>query len=132
MLRAYLDIEQTRLGELLDYTIDCDPALHALRLPPFLLLPLVENAVKYGAATSKDRVSIRLAFRRGADGGVLIEVANSGAWIAPDTTERPVPSLGIGLENLRQRLVRYFPGKHEFTTEPTDGWVVVRLRLHPS
>jgi ligand-binding sensor domain-containing protein len=132
MLRAYLDIEQTRLGDLLDYTIDCDPSLHALRLPPFLLLPLVENAVKYGSATSKDRVSIRLAFRRGADGGVLIEVANSGVWIAPDTTERPVPSLGIGLENLRQRLARYFPGKHEFTTEPTDGWVVVRLRLHPS
>lgn len=132
MLRAYLDIEQTRLGELLDYTIDCDPSLNALRLPPFLLLPLVENAVKYGSATSKDRVSIRLAFRRGADGGVLIEVANSGAWIAPDTTERTVPSLGIGLENLRQRLARYFPGKHEFTTEPADGWVVVRLRLHPS
>lgn len=130
MLRAYLDIEQTRLGDLLDYTIECDPSLTGLRLPPFLLLPLVENAVKYGAATSKDRVRIRLAFRRGADGGLLIEVANSGHWIAPETTERSVPSLGIGLENLRQRLARYFPGKHEFTTEPTDGWVVVRLRLH--
>ncbi|PAW61751.1 MAG: hypothetical protein B9S34_16035 [Opitutia bacterium Tous-C1TDCM] len=129
MLRAYLDIEQTRLGDLLEYTIESDPALDALRLPPFLLLPIVENAVKYGAATSRDRVRIRLAFRRGDDGRVLIEVANSGQWIAPGTAERSVPSLGIGLENLRQRLARYFPGRHEFTTEPADGWVVVRVRL---
>ncbi len=129
MLRAYLDIEQTRLGDLLEYSIEADPALGGLRLPPFLLLPLVENAVKYGAATSRDRVRIRLAFRRGDDGRVLIEVANSGRWIAPGTAEPSVPSLGIGLENLRQRLARYFPGRHEFTTEPTEGWVVVRVRL---
>ena len=85
--------------------------------------------MKYGAATSKDRVRIRLAFRRGPDGRILIEVANTGAWIPPTDTDRTVPSLGIGLENLRQRLARYFPGKHEFTTEPTDGWVVARIHL---
>ena len=129
MLRAYLDIEQTRLGDLLNYEIHSEPSLHSLRLPPFLLLPLVENAVKYGAATSQDRVRIRLNFSRGPSGEVRIEVANSGSWIAPDARERSVPSLGIGLENLRQRLARYFPGRHEFTTERTDGWVVVRLSL---
>ncbi len=75
------------------------------------------------------RSGIRLTFRRGPEGNVLIEVANSGQWIAPGATERRVPSLGIGLENLRQRLAKYFPGKHEFTTVPGEGWVVVRLRL---
>ncbi len=129
MLRAYLDIEKTRLGELFDYAIESDPALNRLRLPPFLLLPLVENAVKYGAATSRDSVRIRLKFSRGPDGRVLIEVANTGAWIPPTDTDRTVPSLGIGLENLRQRLARYFPGKHEFTTEPDNGWVVARIHL---
>ena len=129
MLSAYLDIEKTRLGENLEYSIDSEPGLAALRLPPFLLLPLVENAVKYGAATSQDHVRIRLSFRRSPDGRVLIEVANTGDWIPPETAERTVPSLGIGLENLRQRLARYFPGKHEFTTEPAGGWVIVRLHL---
>jgi hypothetical protein len=40
-----------------------------------------------------------------------------------------VHSTKIGIENLRQRLARYYPGTHEFTTEARDGWVVVRLRL---
>lgn len=60
MLRAYLDIEQVRLGDLLTLEIEADPAANDVRIPPFLLLPMVENAVKYGSATSVDHVAIRL------------------------------------------------------------------------
>lgn len=128
LLRAYLEIEQARMGELMQVEIQSEPLLDDFALPPFLLLPLVENAVKYGAATSAERLGIKLAVRRERDRGVEITVANTGEWLEPGA--HSTPSTGIGLENLRQRLDRYFPGAHEFTTETAGPWVVMRLRLH--
>ena len=127
MLRSYLEIEKTRLGELLTIEIDADPAAGNVRIPPFLLLPLVENAVKYGTATSVDHVGLRLRLRREADDALDIEVANTGEWLEPGA--HSAPSTGIGIENLRQRLARYYPDAHEFTTRSAGGWVCVRLRL---
>jgi LytS/YehU family sensor histidine kinase len=70
------------------------------------------------------RLRIRAA-RHESD--LLIEVANTGRWQPFDAT-RP-DATGIGLENLRQRLQRYYPGAHTFATEVRDGWVVARLRF---
>jgi len=127
LLRAYLEIEQARMGELMQVEIQSEPFLENFALPPFLLLPLVENAVKYGAATSPERLGIKLTVRREGARGIEITVANTGEWLEPGA--HSAPSTGIGLENLRQRLARYFPGAHEFTTETAGPWVVMRLRL---
>lgn len=129
LLRAYLDIEQSRWGDLLEVTIDCAPELAGERLPHFLLLPLVENALKYGHATSEDKVGLRLTARREADGALLLEVANTGKWIEPAAKKSGV-SLGIGLGNLRERLRRHYLGRHDFVITSTEGWIIVRLRIH--
>jgi hypothetical protein len=128
LLRAYLEIERSRWGELLDVEFAFDPALDGERLPHFLLLPLVENALKYGRATSPDRVGLRLVARRDADGALVLEVANTGEWIEP-TAKKTVSSLGIGLENLRERLARYYPRSHHLAITHADGWVTVTLRI---
>jgi sensor histidine kinase YesM len=127
MISAYLDIEQTRWGELLKVTLDVDPESKSDRLPALLLLPLVENALKYGRATSRSGLEIRVMAKH-IDGCLVLEIANTGRWLEP--AERgSTTSLGIGLENLRQRLNSTYPGTHEFTTKETDGWVTARLRL---
>ncbi len=130
MLQSYLDIERFRLGELLTVSIELDLTAAPVLIPRLLLLPLVENALKYGAATSADRVELRISARRESE-GLLIEVANTGRWIEEPAT-RQVPSFGIGHENLRERLNRYFPNGHEFTHHASDGWVRVVLRLQRS
>jgi LytS/YehU family sensor histidine kinase len=127
MLRSYLEIELSRLGELLTVEIGVDPAVEREKLPRLLLLPLVENALKYGAATSPDRVQLRLKARRGSD-ELVIEIANSGTWVE-QPQESAVPSLGIGHDNIRERLARYYPGRHSFEHSAADGWVTVRLVL---
>ena len=127
MLRTYLDIEQTRLGELLSVAFETDLALDAEPLPRLLLLPLVENALKYGQATSPDSLALRLTARR-TPAGMVFEIANTGEWV--ERGARPgLPSLGIGHENLLERLLRHYPGAHEFTHGAKDGWVTVRLTL---
>jgi hypothetical protein len=130
MLRAYLDIEQTRMGELLSVEFDVDATLEAMMMPRLLLLPLVENGLKYGQATSEDSLRIRISARRAPDGGegVVFEIANTGAWV--ERGARPgIPSTGIGHENLRERLRRHYPDAHAFTHEAKDGWVLVRLAI---
>ncbi len=129
LLRTYFEIERSRWGDLLDLHIAIDPGLEAEPLPHFLLLPLVENALKYGRATSPDRVGIRLAARRAAGGeGLVVVVANTGRWVQP-AERRTVSTLGIGLENLRERLTRYYAKSHRLDIAERDGWVEVTLEL---
>lgn len=128
LLRSYLAIEQSRWGELLEVDVRHDSTLDAERLPYFLLLPLVENALKYGQATSPDRVGLRLVTRRGESDGIDIEIANTGEWIEP-SAKKTVATLGIGLENLRQRLARTYRKAYRLDFSAADGWVVARLRL---
>ncbi len=128
LLCAYLEIEQSRWGALLDVEISCDAALASERLPHFLLLPLLENALKYGRATSPDRVGIRLHAARDDEGALVLTVANTGEWIEP-TARKTVSTLGIGLENLRERLARHYPRSHRLAVTHADGWVTVTLRL---
>ena len=128
MISSYLDMERTRWRELLRTRIDATPDTLTLRVPPFLLLPLVENAIKYGTRTSAETVEVVITVRRVAPNGVHLEVANTGQWVEPTGTRTPF-STGIGLENLRQRLQRYFPGAHEFTIQATGGWVRATVRI---
>lgn len=125
-LRGYLEVEKVRWGENLQLEFAVAPEVQAVRLPPFLLLPLVENAIKYGSRTSPGVLRVAVRSRRDA-GSLLIEIANTGEWLEPAAT-RP-DSTHIGLENLRQRLQRYYPDAHTFTIDARDGWVTVTLRL---
>ncbi len=131
LLRSYLEIEQSRWGALLDVTIDCDPAMAGEQLPHFLLLPLVENALKYGRATSADRVGLKLKAERGAGGALVFTVANTGEWVEA-SSKKTVSTLGIGLENLRERLARHYPRTHHLEFSHADGWVTAVLRISAS
>lgn len=128
MLRAYLDIEQTRLQELLSVELAVPADLENLALPRLLLLPLVENALKYGAATSDPPLRLRIAIRRTDPDGLELEVANTGRWVTHPAAHH-LPTHGIGHDNLRERLRRHYPDAHEFLHEEREGWVLVRLRL---
>ena len=128
MLRSYLEIEQARWRDALRVEFNLDPAAETTRLPAFLLLPLVENAIKHGGATSPDVLTLRIATRTPHPDTVEIEIANTGRWLAPDEP-RTAASHGIGLENLRARLARSFPPTPPLDISSRDGWVFLVLRL---
>lgn len=96
-------------------------------IPPFLLLPLVENALKHGRQSTAGVLKVRLSARLEDDRALVLEVANTGTWL--ELGESQAPSTGIGLENLRQRLKRSYPGAHRLTNTTSDGCVVITLRL---
>lgn len=79
VLESYLLISQIRFEEL-RYTIAVEPALETLRVPKLFLLPLVENAIKYGLRYRHDLV-IEISVRRIAD-AIYFTVADNGPGIS--------------------------------------------------
>ncbi len=118
---AYLSIEQARFGERLITVFEVPPAVTRARVPSLILQPLIENAVKYAVAPSRDPVTIKLT-AAALDDRLRIEVSDDGT-AGPD---RP-PSLGLGLENVRRRLELAYAGRASFTFGPNlpSGFRVV-------
>lgn len=129
LLAAFLDLEQVAAGGALRVRFEIDPASRACRLPPLLLQPLVENALKYGDPTTGPHREIVLVAK--VDGATLrLEVSNSGQWADRPPEPLPRPVSGLGLANVRERLARIGGGGAELaiaTDQP--GWVTVRITL---
>ncbi len=107
IVRAYLEVEQLRLGDRLRVEIDVDPAAMDVRIPVLSIQPLVENAIKHGVAPRTEPGYVRIQARIGGC-GLQIAVENSGA--GPGGSKVTSGS-GVGLQNVRRRLeICYGPG----------------------
>jgi hypothetical protein len=98
LVERYLGIEQVRFGERLRVERAVDPDAAVCRVPPLLLQPLVENAIKHGIQDLVDGGAIRIEARREGDLLRLV-VENPVDADAPDRRGQ-----GVGLENVRRRL----------------------------
>jgi signal transduction histidine kinase len=125
-IEQYLAVEKVRFEDDLQVTVDVDPAAGRLPMPAFLVLPLVENAVKHGQRTSPSPLRIHVTGRCTDEGVLAVEVANTGHW----RTDRDAPSgTDTGLDNVRARLRTRYPGHHRFTVTEDDGWVRARIEI---
>jgi LytS/YehU family sensor histidine kinase len=114
LLQKYMAIEKVRFGARLTMHEEIQEESKACLLPPLLLQPLVENAVKHGIASLPEGGDVRLAVQR-QNGRLAILVENS--W---DPEAPPRRSGGLGLKNVQQRLeARY--GKDANLRVNTEG-----------
>ena len=133
LVESYLAIEQARFEERLVIAIDVPLILRAHAIPPLVLQPLVENAIKHGIARRRDGgcVSVSAVWDgSGADGPALVlAVADDGegAWPAAVEAGR---RQGLGLSNLERRLEAHYGGRATFqmASAPERG-TKVTLRL---
>jgi len=101
LTQAYLDVEQIRLGSRLRVEMHVEEDCRACLVPPLILQPLIENAVKHGIATLVEGGTIRVeSFVR--DGQLRVTVEN------PFDPQAPAPRHGLGLRNLHRRLQTRF------------------------
>ncbi|OYT72996.1 MAG: hypothetical protein CFK52_03015 [Chloracidobacterium sp. CP2_5A] len=126
-VQSYLEVQRARFEQKLNCEIEVSPEAKSLTIPPFLLQPLVENAIKFGMRTSRLPLRIRISARTRGD-RLSIRVTNSGAWIAPPS-RAGAEGMGIGLANVRRRIAEAFPGRAELRAFSRGGWVSLRLRL---
>jgi len=114
LAKRYLAIEQIRFGSRLQVAWELDPAAGTARVPPLLLQPLVENAVRHGVepgdagGTIRVRTQVRL-------GRAVISIANS----VPSEPSRP--GSGMALRNVRERLRLMHDVAAQFDTKLEHG-----------
>jgi two-component system, LytTR family, sensor histidine kinase AlgZ len=122
LAQRYLAIEQIRFGKRLQVQWSLDPGAQQARLPPLLLQPLVENAVRHGVEPSASGARLRIStLRRG--GTVVIKVTNS----VPSGAGQP--GQGLALTNVRDRLLLLHDVRARFRTAFKDGVFQVRLEI---
>lgn len=97
LARRYLAIEQIRYGKRLQLSWDIDGRVGRARVPPLVLQPLVENAVRHGVepATEGARIWVQASVRRGQ---AVVLVSNTVGDMPS------VPGNGMALHNVRERL----------------------------
>ena len=120
LAQRYLDIEQIRFGSRLHVSWELDPQAGSARVPPLLLQPLVENAVRHGVEPAADGGVIRIRTRIKL-GRAVLSIANS----VPDAPSRP--GNGIALKNVRERLRLMHDVAAQFESRLEDG--VFRVQI---
>jgi two-component system, LytTR family, sensor histidine kinase AlgZ len=98
LTRSYLDVEQVRFGQRLRVRQDFDPVCADCEVPPLLVQPLVENAIKHGIATLTEGGEISMIGRRVRD-AIRVTIENPFDPEAPATRRN-----GFGLASVRNRL----------------------------
>jgi two-component system, LytTR family, sensor histidine kinase LytS len=109
-VRSYLELEQARFGPQLEVKIDADEDALLVRLPPLLVQPLVENAIKHGKTDRPLHLLVRARVRRGR---LRVTVRDDGRGIARDAIDRVLEQgvgegTGLGLANVNLRLTAHY------------------------
>ena len=131
LIEAYLDIEHARFEQRLRVRIDVPQALRTIRLPPLLLQPIVENAVKHGIAPLRHGgdVTVTARIHASAPRTLILTVNDTGAGATPRELERGRQD-GVGLSNIERRLARQYgtAATLAITTEAGSG-TTVEIRM---
>jgi len=127
LLRNYMELEKIRYGDRLDVSFDIQGSISGKYIAPLLLMPFVENAFKHGAAQSEGPSWIRISLETEAD-EIFFMVENSLSGIPSGGT--PELKSGIGLENVRKRLILLYPERHWLQIKEDDTyWISLKIKL---
>jgi len=131
ILNRYVGVEQVRFGGKLAFDVEVPDPLRGVTVPSFLLQPLVENAIRHGRAAADgaaalgvraEQVQDRLVLSVWDDGAMSTTSANSPA-------NSPEESHGVGLRNVRERLLQLYGAAQSFDIGRTEGQTVARISI---
>ncbi|MEM9327338.1 MAG: histidine kinase [Bacteroidota bacterium] len=118
----YLDLEKERFGQRLNFLVAVKEELLPYLMPPLIMQPLVENAVKHGISPLITGGSITISIQKDGD-QVLFEIRDNGVGIDPELKDE-VFTKGVGLSNTHQRLERMYSTGLEIADNDPSGLVV--------
>lgn len=122
-LKLYLEIEQVRFGHRLQTHLQIKPGCEQLMVPPLVLQPLMENAIKFGLYGTIGQVNIQLNVH--CDERMLyVQIENPF-----DPEGSGIRGTGFGLSSIRRRLYLLFERNDLLLTKVNDGTFIAELKL---
>lgn len=126
-LADYLALMQVRMGSRLRFEFDLPPALAELPVPPLLLQPLVENAIKHGLEAHIGGGLLHIAATLD-EAALILTVADNGRGLDPAAT--PSPGGGFGTTQVRERLTVSYGPQARLTLSPgADGGTLASIHI---
>lgn len=123
-MNNYIDLMKLRLSSKVELQIAFPHDFTDFTIAPLLFVPFIENAFKHGVSY-REPSSIKIGMR--IEEGTIHFVAQNS--IAKGTSNQDMQHSGIGLENVRKRLLLLFPGRHELNVENGEDTFNVRLSI---
>lgn len=125
LLRAYLEILAIRMGERLAFELDLPEALRDATVPPMLLQPLVENAIRHGLEPRVEGGRVRVGARE-SSGQLVLTVEDDGPGLGTSSSN----GTGVGLAHVKARLdAAYGEAASLEADEPGGGGTRITLHL---
>jgi two-component system sensor histidine kinase LytS len=132
-VKSYLAIEHARFGDRIRFEMAIEPSVEEWLVPPLIVQPLVENAVKHGLSGKEEGGKIWVHAARN-NGDLEIRVRDDGVGMAPMVIDRVfaveepkrVKTSGLGLWNVNQRLEHIYgpPYRMRIFSKPHRGTVI--------
>lgn len=116
--RSYLALASKRFGDRLKVEFDVDPESRDTNLPPMVLQPLVENAIRHGIGGSETGGTVRISTRR-EDDHTEVRIEDTGSGIHDEEWDHLMEE-GIGLKNTHERLQTLFGDDNGLEIEPNE------------
>lgn len=117
--RNYLDLEKIRFEDRLRIEWELDPSLDSFEIPPFSLQMMIENAIKHGISNLVNGGVVKVIISGNAK-EVCVSVENSGNL-------KEVVDLGVGIQNVKRRLLLQYGEGASFHLNELDGKVVAKM-----
>ena len=131
LVKSYVIIEQARFGNRLAVTYEIDPSLLSGSIPPLIIQPLVENAVRHGLMPKEEGGHISVTVRREAS-SMVIAVTDDGVGIPADKLAKlganKQESASVGLRNMNRRLFKHYGEALHIASQEGRG-TTVTLKL---
>ena len=122
-LRDYLDLEKLRTGDKAEISFEVNGETDFKMVEPLLLIPFVENAFKHGINTLKSGGVVRINLECKAKQITFTCINNFNSSIKKEST-------GTGINNVRKRLERLYPGRYDLFINKEDAQFKVVLNLY--
>lgn len=123
LVEDYIELEKLRFEERLTVTIDADDALKNLKIPPLSIQLLVENAIKHGIDKRLDGGLVHISIQEVND---FIEIIVKNPGKLHNENQR-----GLGLNNLKERLLLQYKGEAQFKIEELSSKIVKATLIIP-
>jgi LytS/YehU family sensor histidine kinase len=122
-LRDYLDLEKLRTGDKAEISFEVNGETDFKMVEPLLLIPFVENAFKHGINTLKSGGSVRINLECKIKQITFTCINNFNSSIKKEST-------GTGINNVRKRLEKLYPGRYDLFISKEDAQFKVELNIY--